>query len=228
MTEASPLNDSATAARLKSEWHAHWDTSRRVLIEKTPGNLLRMRLLDRLFEPSSFVIVTRHPIACALATMKWTEGNLFSLLFHWVHCHRIARDDARHVRNAIWINYERLVADPEAQIAILARYLGLEPRHAALPPIEDRNPAYFARWRSLYCGDLDRAIPQKPPQKLRSLPTRLCERIARDVRERLLPPHRRRENLRHFHDALDAVALLEPAVAEFGYSLIDLERKPDA
>ena len=81
-------------------------------------------------------------------------------------------------------------------------------------------------WSGALLGDSDRAIAQKAPERPRGLLTRLRDRIARDAQERALPAHRRRANLRHFHDALDAIALLEPEVAEFGYSLVDLDRKP--
>ena len=75
-----------------------------VLVEKTPSNLLRMRLLARLFEPSAFIIVTPHPVATSLATMKWTEATAFGLIAHWVHCYRIARDDADMVDRALWVS----------------------------------------------------------------------------------------------------------------------------
>jgi hypothetical protein len=228
MTEASALNAEPTSGRLKAEWHRHWDLAKPVLVEKTPSNLLRMRLLERMLGPAYFVVVTRHPIASALATMKWTEGNLFSLLCHWTHCHRIAREDSACVGRVLWISYERLIANPKAQLGRIALFLGLEPEFAAIPSFDDRNRAYFAAWRSHYCGDLDRSIAQKPPERRRSLITRMRERMALERSERTLPEYRRRAKLRDFHDALDAIALLEPTVTEFGYSLVDLDRIPDA
>src|SRR5262245_38005823 len=77
MTESSPYNSEGTTARLCADWNRYWDLSKPVLLEKTPGNLLRMRLLARLFSDCQFIMVVRHPVAAVLATMKWTEGNVF-------------------------------------------------------------------------------------------------------------------------------------------------------
>jgi hypothetical protein len=227
MTEASPLNTAESAARLLSEWGRYWERDKPVLIEKTPSNLLRMRLLQALVPSSHFIIVTRHPVAASLATLKWTEGNLFSLLSHWVHCHRIARDDAIGVKRALWVSYEAFIQDPECQLARIAEFLDLQPFPGWAPPVTDETEKYFALWRMRYCGDLDRMIEQLPPERKRSLLTRLRERIARDAHERSLPFHRRRENRRDFYDALDAIALFEPEIAAFGYSFVDLTRAPD-
>jgi hypothetical protein len=227
MTEASPLNTPESASRLLSEWGRYWDGDKPVLTEKTPSNLLRMRLLQALAPSSHFIIVTRHPIATSLATLKWTEGSLFSLFSHWVHCHRIARDDAKRIKRALWVSYEAFVKDPARQLARIAEFLNLPLHPGWAPAVTDENEKYFALWRTRYCGDFDRAIEQLPPEHPRSLLTRARERLARNARERSLPLYRRRENRRDFYDALDAAAHFEPALAEFGYSFTDLSRFPE-
>jgi hypothetical protein len=227
MTETAAFNTPEQAARLRAEWHRHWDVSKPVLLEKTPSNLLRMRLLQEMLPPSYFVIVTRHPIATALASTKWTESNIFSLLVHWVHCYQLARNDAAQVDRAIWLSYEAFVTEPQKQLARLADFLGLPPSEGwTVPPLQNQNVDYFDLWRTQYYGDSQRAIEQNPPEQPRGLVRRVSDRIARDRRERALPPHRRRANLHNFYDALDAVALLEPALAQFGYSFLDLDRTP--
>lgn len=90
----------------------------------------------------------------------------------------------------------------------------------------DDNEKYFKLWRTKYFAETERAIEQAPPERKRSLLTRAQERLERTRREKALPLHRRRNNLQAFRDAQDAVALFEPAVQEFGYSLTDLSRTP--
>jgi hypothetical protein len=226
LTEASPLNTPENAQKLLSEWNRHWDTAKPVRVEKTPSNLLRMRLLAGLVEPSYFVIVTRHPVAASLATLKWTEGSLFSLLSHWVHCYRIARSDAEKLPRVIWTSYEAFMARPAEELDRLLRFVGLEPVPEITPAVKCENTKYFAQWRERYFGDGNRTIAQKPPEHYRSPLTRLKDRIAREQQERALPLYRRRENLRSFYEALDAAALLEEAVGEFGYSFDDLDKAP--
>lgn len=226
LTEASPLNTAGNAQKLLSEWNRHWDKSKPVRVEKTPSNLLRMRLLAELVEPSSFVIVTRHPVAASLATLKWTEGSIFSLLSHWVQCYRIARNDAQKLPRVIWTSYEAFMTRPAQELDRLLRFAGLEPAVAIAPAVKCENGKYFAQWRELYFGDGNRAIAQKPPEHYRTPLTRLKDKIARERDERALPLYRRPENLRGFYEALDAAAFLEQAVAEFGYSFTDLDKAP--
>jgi hypothetical protein len=227
LTESSILNTPENGRKLLSEWSRHWDMSRPVRVEKTPSNLLRMRLLNRLLEPARFVIVTRHPVAACLATLKWTEGGLFSLLSHWVHCYRIARDDAASLPHVIWTSYEAFVARPEQELNRLLQFAGLEPAPSIASALQSENEKYFRQWRELYFGDGERAIAQKPPVHYRSPVTRLKDRIAREQQERALPLYRRQENLRNHYEALDAASLLEPAIAEFGYSFTDFGRAPN-
>jgi hypothetical protein len=172
------------------------------------------------------VIVTRHPVATCLATLKWTEGNIFSLLSHWVHCYRIARSDAAHLSNVIWTSYEAFVADPESERNRILRFAGLEPCATLPEPVRNENDKYFAQWQARYVGDGDRAILQVPPEHKRGLITRARERVGREKRERALPAYRRKPNLRSFYDGLDAASYLESAIAEFGYSFSDLRKMP--
>ena len=226
MTEASALNSVASAAKLASEWGRHWDQKKPVLIEKTPSNLLRMRLLQEFFERSYFIVVTRHPIATSLATMKWTEGNLFSLLQHWVHCYRIAREDTPHIERVLWVSYEGFVAEPERELTRMAEFVGLSPVPGWSLQLQNHNLEYFALWRTQFLGDTERSIEQTRPDEARSLSQRLRGRWERMRRELTLPTYRRRSNLRSFYDALDAVSLHEQVINEFGYSFLDLARTP--
>jgi hypothetical protein len=226
MTEESALNNPQAASRILAEWSRYWDMEKPVLIEKTPSNLLRMRLLQELFPASYFVVITRHPVACSLASLKWAEGNLFSLLTHWVHCYRIAKRDSALVKRVLWMSYEGFVADPQREMARVARFVELSPYPVRTTKLRDDNPKYFQHWRTHCLGDANRGIEQIAPEQKRSLTTRLRDRLRRDARERALPAYRKRANRRNFYDAQDAVALLEPALAEFGYSFVDLDRVP--
>ena len=224
MTETSALNSAQNAARLLTDWGRHWDSTKPVLLEKTPSNLLRMRLLQALVPPSYFIIVIRHPVAACLATVKWTEGNLFSLLAHWERCYSIAYADAQLIERVLWVSYENFVANPSDELARMAAFLGLSPDPNCRPEVRNENERYFEMWRTRFFAEQVRKIEQIAPERPRGLLTRLKERWARERREHALPIHRRRTNLRNFYDAQDAVALLEPAINRFGYSFLDLSR----
>lgn len=68
LTESSPLATPESAQRLAAEWGRHWDLQRRVLLEKSPPNLVMTRFLQQLFPDSGFIMVVRHPVIVALST----------------------------------------------------------------------------------------------------------------------------------------------------------------
>ena len=61
LTEASPLVSADNARRLADQWSRHWNTSRPVLLEKSPPNIVRMRFLQALFPSASFIMVCGTP-----------------------------------------------------------------------------------------------------------------------------------------------------------------------
>lgn len=225
MTEASPLATGEAAARLKAEWGRYWPKDRAVLVEKTPSTLLRMRLMQVYFPGSLFVVMTRHPVASALATAKWTEGNLFALICHWLRCHQIARADTSRIEHVLWTSYEALIRQPSAVLRRITARLELAP-HAGWPErFEDQNQNYFAEWR-LRVGDGERAIRQIDPLAISPLRERIRGRIER--LKTMIERQRGRAivTTAQRHDALDAATAFEAEANEFGYSFSELDRYP--
>jgi len=71
LTEDSPLNTAANRRKLLAQWSVHWDLTKRHLLEKTPTNMLTSRLLQSLLGPKiTFLFITRHPLAVALAERR--------------------------------------------------------------------------------------------------------------------------------------------------------------
>ncbi len=149
LTEASPLASRENAERLFTEWRPHWDTTRPVLLEKSPPNLISARFLQALFPRSRFVMVWRHPVAVAYATKKWSRTSLRSLLEHWLVCHETFLADRELLRDVLVVKYEHFVADPDAQLRAIYRFLELDPHPTSLAVEPDVNRAYFERWRRL-------------------------------------------------------------------------------
>ncbi len=57
----------------------------------------------------------RHPIAVACATQKWSWTSYTALIDHWLVCHELMVEDARHLPQLLLIRYEDFVADPDAR-----------------------------------------------------------------------------------------------------------------
>jgi Sulfotransferase family len=146
MTEDSPLATDANREQLLREWGEYWNLDKRVLVEKSPPNLLKLRFLQALFPDASFVVIMRHPIAVSFATQKWSETSLDSLLEHWLICHEIFLEDAPHIRRLMLVRYEDFVADPAGVVGRIQRALGLAPSGATFKARTGINDSSFARW----------------------------------------------------------------------------------
>ena len=148
LTEASALVSDRNGQRLLAEWGRHWDLERPVLLEKSPPNLVRTRFLQALFPDASFVVVTRHPVAVAYATRKWSHTSVGSLVEHWLVAHERFRADARRLDRLVVIRFEDLLRDPDGTLAGVYGFLGLEPQLTAQEIKADANERYFDRWRA--------------------------------------------------------------------------------
>lgn len=130
--------------RIEADWTPWFpDTAWRV--EKSPVNLLRMRLYQQLFPLSQFVIVTRHPLAVARATAKWSDRSEADLVAHWTQAYRIALEDARRLHARLILRYEDLVATPDAARRALAAFCDRPCDGAAPEPVRDGNRDYDLR-----------------------------------------------------------------------------------
>jgi Sulfotransferase family len=148
MTEDSPLATDANRDKLVAEWGRYWNLERRVLVEKSPPNLLKLRFLQALFPEAGFVVIMRHPIAVSYATQKWSETSIGSLLEHWLVCHDIFLEDAPHIERLVLVRYEDFVADPAGVVGRIQERLGLTPSGTEFKARGGINDDYFKRWRA--------------------------------------------------------------------------------
>jgi len=180
MTEASPLAASA-GEKLFAAWAPYWDLSKPLLCEKTPANMIRSRFLQAAFPGASFIFVSRHPVACALAIRKWEyalyRAPLALLIRNWIACHRTMAEDLPHLKRALVIRYEELTANPAAGTRAVEQFLDIGP---GLDPVRVRsglNAAYFDSWA--------KRTFRKGPQRWRNVLKRIwCEAEVRYIEAR--------------------------------------------
>ena len=152
LTEESQLNTEESRLALWSAWRTHWDLDKRVLVEKSPPNMVQTRFLQALFPGSILVLIMRHPIAVSEATQKWGHPIIRKvkppgLVRHWLRAHETLLSDAPALANVILVRYEDLVRAPRETLKELFEFIGLTPRD--LPPdlnVRDSNPGYFRTW----------------------------------------------------------------------------------
>lgn len=135
-------------ARLLAAWSPYWDLGKPVLLEKSPPNLLRSRLLQTWFPRALFVDIVRHPAVVAMATAKWNSDGVRSLVAHWVRCHQMLLKDAPYVKRLVVIRYEDLIRMPAACIQAVWRLLGLPPEPIQIEVADNLNDGYLKRWEA--------------------------------------------------------------------------------
>lgn len=72
---ATPGSVEDNGRKLWDEWSQFWDTSKSILVEKTPENIAMAPFLQALLhgarKKAAFLVVLRHPLGWSLAVEKW-------------------------------------------------------------------------------------------------------------------------------------------------------------
>lgn len=150
LTETSELATEESATRLWNSWEPHWDLNRRVLVEKSPSNVVMTRFLQKLFPGSAFLVVIRHPVVVTLSTAKWAPRTpLPRIMDNWFAAHDLLRKDMPHLARVKVITYEALTRRPEETLGEVADFLGLDSPipHQGLQ--RDRSSPYEKRWAGM-------------------------------------------------------------------------------
>ncbi|WP_329521033.1 sulfotransferase family protein [Spirillospora sp. NBC_01491] len=155
LTESSPYASVETARRLRAQWNRYWDLSKPILLEKSPPNLIRFRLLQELFPNSKFILMMRNPVSVTLSTRKWSPSlSHRDLVRHWLHAHKIAFEDARSLRYFMTVRYEDLMEDPERTMESVASFLDIPNAFATTQIAPFLDGRYAAQWSA----EVDRAV----------------------------------------------------------------------
>ena len=158
LTEDSPLASPEAAQRLLRAWSPYWRSERHLLIEKSPPNIVMGRFLQALFPGSALIVVVRHPVSVALATLKWRRlvsrrpqnaASVELMVHNWVSAHETLLADLPHLRRVRIIRYEDLVAQPESTLTEVGDLLGLQTPvpHSSL--VGSHTSDYERRWQAM-------------------------------------------------------------------------------
>ncbi len=150
LTETSELLTRENVAKLQASWHSHWDNSKSIFLEKTPGNLLMTRFLQATFPNSYFIVIKRHPVSTSMATQKWSMTSLHSLFEHWLHCYSVFQQDKAYLHRVYELRYEDYVADPGRFHQEIASFIGTTVPVTGMEPLSSLpNEAYLRKWSHL-------------------------------------------------------------------------------
>ena len=127
--------------RMEADWARWFSPGGRWRVEKSPVNLVRMRLYQQIFPTSQFIVILRHPEALAAAMEKWVDTPFADRIDYVCQAYDRVMADARFLHAKMIIRYEDLVADPSRHLAAVDAFLDLEPRARAIA-LDDGNARY--------------------------------------------------------------------------------------
>lgn len=172
LDDSSSLISSRAQVHLFSEWALFWDLSKKVLLEKSPSNVVLSPFLHRLWSldletpsPGRFIFQQRHPLAVAIATkiklgaQIGDDLSLADLMENWVMAEeRRAKDIESYFEYYGFgkdvyriLQFEDLLREPDKVLGEIFQWLGLAP--AAVPKgkvMSDVNLKHFKH----YCNYL--------------------------------------------------------------------------
>jgi hypothetical protein len=148
LTETSPLVATARS-ELFDSWARYWDLGKPVLCEKSPSNITRSRFLQAVFPESSFIFVSRHPVAYSLAIRKWDYRiPVATTIRNWLACYRYLDEDLPHLRRSLVLRYDDFIKDTQGCTRGIEAFLelapGMDPDHFK----SGHNDRYFKSWQA--------------------------------------------------------------------------------
>lgn len=155
LTEAPVRERQDLAERLLADWSPHWDLGRRLLVEKSPPNMIMGRYLQSIFPGSALIVILRHPVVVALSTKKWTPlTSLPDLVDHWCLAHDILLRDAPALPRLHLIRYEDLMANPRTVLSKVENFLGLSGELDTQRLEASRSNRYVDAWENMASGSM--------------------------------------------------------------------------
>lgn len=147
LTERSRIADPDHAERLWRQWSKHWDMRAPRVVEKSPGNLIKTRLLQYYFPNSYFIAITRHPLVQAMAIKKWVPNRTaFQFVTNWRLSYGMFRKDSRSLARHYIISYEELCVSPHRTMEKLLNFIGAPIEDVVDRELLSSNERYLDMW----------------------------------------------------------------------------------
>ena len=95
--------------------------------EKTPQHALVAKTLCEWYPRCTLIHLIRDPrdVVASLLRMPWGHKSVLANARIWLQC-TLSAERCRHRHNYLQVQYERLVAEPEAELKHICRFLGEE------------------------------------------------------------------------------------------------------
>jgi len=135
------------AARYLAQTQMHRPLGKERFVDKMLSNFLHVGLIQLMFPAAAIIDVRRHPMGCCFSCYKQLFGPGLNFTYDLTELGRYYRDYARLMqhfdvvlpRRVHRVNYEQLVADPQAEVRKLLSYCGMPYEEECLQFYENRR-----------------------------------------------------------------------------------------
>ena len=100
-------------AEIKRIWMKYWDHSKPLLLDKSPPNLIRTKMIAEYFSPVSFIAMVRDPYVHCEGYMRRDKMNSRQAAERTLKYLQHQRQNLKELKDIIVIRYEDLVAHPD-------------------------------------------------------------------------------------------------------------------
>ncbi|MFT5548312.1 MAG: hypothetical protein ACI9CO_000226 [Candidatus Azotimanducaceae bacterium] len=116
--------------RIKYEWAMRLDRRKPIFLEKTPANAARMPWLEKHFENAYFIGIVRNGYAVAAGISHKAKPvhrkagwPIEMAARQWMRSNEVMFEDARKVKNFLWLKYEDLAKDPNLELKKITDFI---------------------------------------------------------------------------------------------------------
>lgn len=113
-----------------SVWHKYWDRRKKILLEKSPANLVRAKQIPDYFNPSYFIIMVRNPYAHCEGLMRRNNWPAKRAAAHVMKTLYWQRENVNYLDNSLCVTYEELTTNTVKTVSRI---------QALLPELEEIN-----------------------------------------------------------------------------------------
>jgi len=120
--------------RIKKEWGMRLDTSKPVLLEKSPPNTPRTLWLQKHFENSYFIAIVRNGYAVAEGIARKGDPKHIATgwpvedgALQWRRSNEVLLEDQAKLKHLLWLRYEDLTENTSEILRKITDFLGIQP-----------------------------------------------------------------------------------------------------
>jgi hypothetical protein len=113
-------------SQAQTDWHVLWDRKpdARVLVEKSPPNVVRWSLLHEHFPGAKFVLGLRDPYAFSASMLRKDARPVADAASHWLRAAKLQVENVQAIgKDGYWLTYERVCGDVVKECSQLQEWL---------------------------------------------------------------------------------------------------------